>query len=248
MIDTARLLFSFFLRILPGIVIIVSIFLLLKPHGNFRILLYIFAFVLFRDTMTPMGLWSLGSNNGWIWIRLSDDPIFLIAFGLFSLLIVLGLSYFDRENRRHLIWFKENKFLGIIIGILGCLAVILPFFIAYRFIDIDVRGGLVSLSLVLPILIFALFGNLFEETLFRGYVIGILDASKGLLYKGLVSGLIFAFCHIFLASTVTNIGVPLLLFTLWEGSIAGIVGVKYGIIPATLTHGGAVFLLSSGLF
>ena len=144
-------------------------------------------------------------------------------------------------------WFKENKLTGIVIGFLGCLTVVLPFLITYRFIDIDVRGGIVPVSLLTPILIFALLGNLFEETLFRGYVIGILDASKGLVYKGLVSGLIFAFCHIFLATTVTDIGIPLLLFTLWEGAIAGLVGVKYGIIPATLTHGGAIFLLSSGL-
>ena len=39
----------------------------------------------------------------------------------------------------------------------------------------------------------------------------------------------------------------LLAFTLWEGTIAGLVGAKGGVLPATLTHGGAIFLLSSGL-
>ena len=47
--------------------------------------------------------------------------------------------------------------------------------------------------------------------------------------------------------TVSDIGYPLLVFTLWEGTIAGIVGARGGVIPATLTHGGAIFLLSSGL-
>ena len=48
-------------------------------------------------------------------------------------------------------------------------------------------------------------------------------------------------------STVTGVGYPLLLFTLWEGMIAGIVGARGGVLPSTLTHGGAIFLLSSGL-
>ena len=30
--------------------------------------------------------------------------------------------------------------------------------------------------------------------------------------------------------------------------IAGLVGAKGGVLPATLTHGGTIFLLSSGLF
>jgi hypothetical protein len=64
---------------------------------------------------------------------------------------------------------------------------------------------------------------------------------------GVSSGIVFAFCHIFLAITVTGIGYPLLVFTLWEGVIAGIVGARCGVIAATLTHGGAIFLLSSSL-
>jgi hypothetical protein len=46
---------------------------------------------------------------------------------------------------------------------------------------------------------------------------------------------------------VTGAGYPLLLFTLWEGIIAGLVGARGGALPATLTHGLAIFLLSSGL-
>jgi uncharacterized protein len=46
---------------------------------------------------------------------------------------------------------------------------------------------------------------------------------------------------------VTGVGYPLLVFTLWEGVIAGVVGAKRGVLPAALTHGGTIFLLSSGL-
>ena len=58
--------------------------------------------------------------------------------------------------------------------------------------------------------------------------------------------MVFAFCHVYLAMTVTGVGYPLLVFTLWEGVIAGLVGAN-GVLPSTVTHGGAIFLLSSGL-
>ena len=64
---------------------------------------------------------------------------------------------------------------------------------------------------------------------------------------GLASGVVFAFCHIFLATTMTGVGYSLLAFTLWEGVIAGVVGATWGVVPSTLTHGGAIFLLASGL-
>jgi hypothetical protein len=64
---------------------------------------------------------------------------------------------------------------------------------------------------------------------------------------GIASGVVFAFCHIYLATTVTDAGVNLLAFTLWEGIIAGLVGAKGGVLASTVTHGGAIFLLSSGL-
>jgi membrane protease YdiL (CAAX protease family) len=90
-------------------------------------------------------------------------------------------------------------------------------------------------------------GNFVEEGLFRGYLLGYLKEYQSPLAAGISSGVIFAFCHIFLAITVTDTGYPLLVFALWEGCIAGIVGSRYGVIPATISHGGAIFLLSSGL-
>jgi hypothetical protein len=201
-----------------------------------------------RDAMTPLGLWSLGATNGVFWIRLSSDPLFLIIFGILSLGTVAALYMADRENREHLVWFREDSVLGTVLGVVGSIAVVAPFFLLYPRIEMGARGGPVASSLLLPILIFTLLGNLFEETLFRGYVLRYLEEKHRPLIAGIYSGLVFAICHIFLATTVTGIGTPILLFTIWEGVIAGLVGAKYGLIPATLTHGGAVFLLSSGLF
>jgi uncharacterized protein len=46
--------------------------------------------------------------------------------------------------------------------------------------------------------------------------------------------------------SVTDVGYSLLVFALWEGIVVGIVGTKCGVVPTAFTHGGAIFLLSSG--
>lgn len=246
--DTLLTVCNYLGRILPGLILMALVFWALKPQANLRIIIYITLFILLRDALTPLGLWKIGKTDGAFWIRLSTDPVFLILFGLCSLLIIMGLFTFDRENRQYLIWFKKNKSIGLILGLIGGMAVVLPYFILYRRIGIEQRGGTVDTALLIPILIFALLGNLFEEGLFRGYVLGYLQHKQNRLLAGIASGIVFAFCHIFLAITVTNVGFPLLLFALWEGVITGLVGAEYGTIPSTLCHGGAVFLLSSGLF
>jgi membrane protease YdiL (CAAX protease family) len=125
--------------------------------------------------------------------------------------------------------------------------VVAPFVAVYQYTAIESRGGDVPFQNMPSILIFALLGNLLEEALFRGYVYGLLAHKTTPMKAGISSGVVFAFCHIYLATTVTGIGYPLLVFTLLEGIVAGIVGAKSGVLPATLTHGGAIFLLSSGL-
>lgn len=246
--NTIQVLTGYLLRILPGLGLIALVLILIKPNKYIRAIIYIFTFILMRDAMTPLGLWSLGKENGIVWLRMSKDPLFLLIFGLCSLLMVIGLYVFDRENSRYLIWFKSNRLKGIFYGLAGCIGVVLPFVFLYKYIDISKRGGAVNTSLILPLLIFALLGNLLEETLFRGYLLGYLQKNQNSTIAGINSGVLFSFCHIFLALTVTDIGLPILIFTLWEGVIAGLVGAKYGIIPATITHGGAIFILSSGLF
>lgn len=247
MMETIISMTSYISLILPGLILIVLFFILIKPDSNLRIVIYIFSFVLLRDAMTPAGLWTLGKTDNLLWIRLSRDPLFLVLFGLFSLIIIAALFFFDRENRKYLIWFKNSKIYGMLNGFIGTLIIVLPFFLLYKNIDINLRGDIVNPGLIVPMLIFAIFGNFFEEGLFRGYVLGFLKQRQTPLAAGINSGVIFAFCHIYLAVTVTDIGLPLLLFTLWEGIIAGLIGTKYGIIPSTIAHGGAIFLLSSGL-
>ena len=116
----------------------------------------------------------------------------------------------------------------------------------YRVMGVDSSEQPVAFSLLPPLLLMALFGNLLEEVLFRGYFQGYLEKHVTPLRAALGSGVFFAVCHTFLATTVTALGAPILVFTLFEGTIAGLVRMRMGVLPAALAHGGAIFLLASG--
>ena len=111
----------------------------------------------------------------------------------------------------------------------------------------DERGGNVALATVPVILLFCLCGNLLEEALFRGFLQGRLERVTTGARAAILSGLLFAVCHVFLAVTVTDVGWPLLVFTAWEGLICAWLRLRFGLIPAVITHGLAIALLTGGL-
>lgn len=90
-------------------------------------------------------------------------------------------------------------------------------------------------------------GNLLEEVLFRGYLQGRLVQVMTPVRAAVLSGMLFAACHVYLAITVTSVGWPLLAFTLWEGWICVFLRLWRGVVLAALAHGLAIYLLSSGL-
>lgn len=244
--EITSVLWEYAVRILPGVGV-GAVVLATRPRPIARVGVYVLLFVLLRDAMTPVGLWSLGSE-GFFWLRIYPSPLFMILFGIVTLSATFGIYLLDEEQRRLVRWFDgPSPALGGLLGLAAALVVVAPLFVVYRTVPIAERGGQVAASLLLPLAVFALLGNLFEEWLFRGYVLGYLAERRSRLSAGIVSGIVFAFCHVFLATTVTDVGLPLLIFTLWEGVLAGLIGAKFGVIPATVTHGGAVFLLASGL-
>jgi len=244
--DTFQTVATYLARVAPGLLLGIALLLFTERQPKLRIAIYLSLFVLLRDAMTPLGLWSFGTA-GFFWIRLSADPLFLLLFATACLGLSLAIYFLDRANRPLFRWTRGNPLHGIAAALFGTLLVVAPLAFVYQSVAIDLRGGPVPTHLLPALLIFALLGNLLEESLFRGYVYGLLEQQMTPLRAAIGSGVVFAFCHIYLATTVTSVGYPLLVFTLWEGIIAGIVGSKYGVLPSTLTHGGAIFLLASGL-
>lgn len=241
---------QYLLMLLPGLVLATVLFLFLrKAHPVFHLFLFITVFIFTRDAMTPMGLWSIG-NESFLWIRFIEDPIILIVLSLSSIGFVFLMQILSPELAERLKWFEGNKVRGLLIGVAGAFIAALPLLLVYTFgMSIENRGGSVPLQLLPYILFLTLSGNLYEEVLFRGYLYGWLTGKEKMkpVIAALVSGVFFSFGHVFLAYNVTDVGISILVFALWEGCLAGLVRSRYGVIPAVMTHGLAVFLLTSGL-
>ncbi len=239
------------LMVLPGLALAAVLFLFLrKAHPLLHLVLFIAVFIFARDAMTPHGLWSLG-NEGFLWMRWIDDPIMLLAMGVTSIGFVLVMQTVSPQLAALVSWFEGNKLSGLMTGIAGAVIAVLPVLLIHLLGDapIEDRGGIVLVHLLPFTLFMSLFGNLYEEILFRGYFYGWLTAKEGFkpVPAGLISGVSFSFGHVFLAYTVTDVGISVLIFALWEGCVAGLVRARFGVIPATVTHGLCIFLLTSGL-
>ncbi len=242
---------EYLLMLAPGLVLAVVLFLVLrKAHPLLHLCIFISVFIFTRDAMTPLGLWSIGNEN-FLWIRFIDDPLTLLVLGVSSIAFVVLMQRVSPGLSVRVKWFEGSKLLGIVIGIAGAVIAALPLLLVYiTGVPIESRGGALPYTLLPFVLFIALSGNLYEEVLFRGYVYGWLTDKEEMkpVPAGLISGVFFSFGHVFLAFNVTNVGISLLVFALWEGVLAGLVRSQFGLLPAVLTHGLAVFLLSSGLF
>ena len=236
------------MRCLPALLVGVLLLVMLpRKMTEFRLAIYIMLFVLLRDAMTPLGMWRLGSAGGF-WLRLSESPVMLIGVGAMAAGLVLLTNFFEPELARVLVWRRGSWLSVILIGFAGAIVIAAPMFAIYARVPIAQRGGHVSHSFWPALFAFCLLGNFYEESLFRGYFQGLVNKYRGPVRAALLSGIMFSFGHIFLATTVTNTGYAVLLFTLYEGVIAGIVRMKSGLWAATIAHGMGIFLISSGLF
>jgi membrane protease YdiL (CAAX protease family) len=236
----------------PGFILATALFMFLRrSHSLLHLFIFVAFFIFIRDAMIAPGLWSIG-NEGFLWLRWIEDPIMIIMLGFTSIGMVFLMQNISPELAKMVKWFEGKKSQGVLLGIAGAVAATLLVILFYIFgeVPIESRGGMVPSHLLPFILFLSFFGNLYEEVLFRGYFYGWMTEKEGMkpVHAGLVSGVFFSFGHIILAYNVTDVGISIPLFALWEGCIAGLVRSRYGVIPATLTHGLAIFILTSGLF
>ncbi|GAB3700911.1 CPBP family intramembrane glutamic endopeptidase [Corynebacterium nasicanis] len=239
---------DFSLGVLPGMVLLVPAYLLVRAVSEplLRIGVLILGFILLRDAMTPAGLWSFGLVDATVpWLRMTDNIVVLLGFGLGSLGIV-GLTLLDAPLRT-LLPYGRPPLVSVPLGVLGGVLAAAPVLAFSLGTPLAERGGDVAVG-VLPFLLFmCLAGNFGEEVFFRGYLQGRLMQLTSGLRAALISAVLFAACHSFLALNLTDVGWPLLAFTLWEGLICALLRWRVGLSAAVLAHGLAIFLLSAGL-
>src|SRR6476469_1688265 len=105
--STSETLLIFLTRVAPGLALGIALLFLVRREPKVRIVLYLALFILLRDAMTPLGLWSFGAQ-GFFWIRLLDDQWFLILFGIACLGLSIAIYFLDRENQPLLQWTRGN--------------------------------------------------------------------------------------------------------------------------------------------
>lgn len=227
---------AYLLYLTPGFLLCALWFWLTPKHqAGMRILVLLLTFVLLRDAMTPQGLWSLSDQ---VQIAFIANPLVLAALGLLSLALIALLARVAPELWALLVWRRGNVGLGLFLGLLAGLAIGLPLRL-YQGNGIDVSGLWLGGLLVL-----AYGGNALEKVLFRGMLQGHLEQHTSALRAALGSAVAFAACHAFLALSVTQVGWPILAFTLIEGLVCALLRMRYGIFAAIAAHGTAILLIA----
>ncbi|WP_308416834.1 CPBP family intramembrane glutamic endopeptidase [Streptomyces sp. AJS327] len=243
------LLLDYAARVLPGLVLVAGCFLLAGPLRDplARIALLIGGFVLVRDAMTPVGLWRVGTTESVPWLRMLADPALLLALGGGTLAATWAVLRADRRLSALVVWGRADL-PTVACGLGGGLLAAAPVLALSATVPQGERGGAVAASILPVLAFFTLTGNLAEEVLFRGLLQGRLATEMSGAQAAVCSALAFAACHAFLASTVTDAGWPLLVFTLYEGLICAFLRLRRGVLAAALAHGSAIFLLAAALF
>ncbi len=227
------------IHLVPG-VLLFGLWFALTPKSllALRIFVLLAAFVLMRDVMTPLGMWALGSE---VQIAFTANTFVLAALGGLSLLLIAGLVRAAPELARLIQWAKGNRAVGLMVGLaVGCLIGV-PLRL-YQGIE---AAAIPGYWVWLPGMVVLAYGaNALEEVLFRGFLQGYLEQHVTPLRAALISGVAFAACHSFLALSVTQLGWPILGFTLIEGLACALVRMRYGVLPATIAHGSAILLIA----
>ena len=238
--DGLSLLIDYATYLLPGLGLCALWFCLTpKTQPGLRIVILLFGFVLMRDVMTPLRLWSLSGDAQ---ISFISNPFVLATLGALSLAVVAALARIAPELWKFIIWSRGNRAVGLALGIAAGLAIGVPLRL-YQGLDIAEIAGYWPWWLSMAVLAFG--GNALEEVLFRGILQGHLEHHTSALRAALISAVAFAACHSFLALTVTRIGWPILLFTLVEGLACSFVRMRYGVNAAIAAHGTAILVIAT---
>lgn len=209
-----------------------------KTQTALRIVILVMAFVLMRDTMTPLYMWSL---NGDLQIGFLANPFVLASLGGLSLVLVVLIARLSPDLWQLVVAFKGNRLAGLALGIgVGCL-IGLPLRFYHGIEAVAIPD---DWTWLLGMVVLAYGANALEEVLFRGFLQGYLELHVSALRAALISAVAFSACHAFLALSVTQLGWPILLFTLIEGLACGLIRMCYGVVASTVAHGTAILLIA----
>jgi membrane protease YdiL (CAAX protease family) len=247
------------IRVAPAIVLVVALYLLMRGEKALplRIMVVVVGFLVIRDTLITFGVWGYGLANGWLpYVRFVHDPFLVTYFAVGSVLTAAILVVIERDGYK-LLWWGRFNWRAIVWGLGGGLVIGGVLALAYTFggVPLAQRGGPLAHDMLWPMVAVAIFGNLTEDVLVRGYIQGYLGTVLSPVRAAIGSGLFYAFFHLFLAIEIITVfpmpglhlGIPILVFALFDGLVCAFVRMKAGLIPAAVSHGLGVLVLATGL-
>lgn len=233
-------LLDYLFLILPaGMLALVLLIAMPRVLGRARLAVHVLFFIFARDAMSPAGFWQIDAGS----MRLTAPVPVLFALAGMSVALLVGVASLERVEW----WRGVRPVASVVWGGLGAATIT----VAAAALKMALR--LPSLpkpdaALLGPITVFALLGNAYEELLFRAMLQQRLAEHMTPMRAAVVAAVLFSLCHAWLATIVTRVGLPVLVFTLIEGLIAGLVYRRAGLPAASLAHGLAIAALASGLY
>ncbi|WP_432728707.1 CPBP family glutamic-type intramembrane protease [Variovorax sp. W6] len=236
-------LFDYLASILPAALLALALLLAIpRALGGVRLAVHILFFIFARDAMSPAGFWQLNAGS----MRLTAPASVLLALAGMSAALFAGVAWLERVA-----WWRggpgRRPAVSVLWGLLGAIVVTALAATLKTVLDLPSLAR-PDAALLVPILVFALLGNAYEELLFRGMLQRCLMQQMAPLRSAVVAAVLFSLCHAWLALVVTRVGLPVLVFTLIEGLVASLVYWRAGLLAATLAHGLAIAALAAGLY
>ncbi|HWT21190.1 MAG TPA: CPBP family intramembrane glutamic endopeptidase [Variovorax sp.] len=233
-------LLDYLVSILPaGLLALALLLAVPRTLGGARLAVHILFFIFARDAMSPAGFWQLNAGS----MRLTAPAPVLLALAGMSAALFVGVAWLERPA-----WWRGGRpVVSALWGVLGAVVVTMVAAALKTVLDLPSLAR-PDAALLVPILVFALLGNAYEELLFRGMLQQRLMQHMAPARAAVVAAVLFSLCHAWLALIVTRVGLPVLVFTLIEGLVAGLVYWRAGLLAATLAHGLAIAALAAGLY
>ncbi len=230
-------------------VVVIALYVLLrgKQALPLRIMIIVIGFLVIRDTLILFQVWGYGLGDGWLpYVRFVNEPLLVIGFAVGVLLVTAFLVLVERDGRSLLFWGRW-RWSSLLWALGGGALIAGPLIVAYLFVPLAERGGVVPANMLWPLVAIAIFGNLTEDVLVRGYFQGWVGTIISPVRAAIASGLFYALGHVFIALQIMGGAWPVLVFALFDGLVCAFVRMKAGLIPAAVSHGMGIAVLATGL-
>ncbi|MDO5634554.1 MAG: CPBP family intramembrane metalloprotease [Micrococcus sp.] len=192
-------------------------------------------------------------------VPLSAEPTTLLVLTLASALAALAVALVLRSRQRSVSWTGGTPLLAIALGLLGAAVLCVPgalllggverlaTYLGIEPLDHIVATSATGLLTLVPLALLCLAAAAVPEVLFRGFLQAELEGHGPVWRAVLANAALYSSAYGVLALVVLATGWVPLAFTFAVGLVCALVSLRGGVLAATLAHGGAVFVLVSGL-